>query len=73
MTTPATCQAKGVEIRTCACGESETREIAINPNAHTYNAENTCIRCSVPVSPALQFILQNGTTYKVADYTGTEA
>ena len=36
VTTPATCQAKGEETRTCACGESETRSIA--KNAHTYGS-----------------------------------
>ena len=34
VTTPATCTDKGVETRTCACGETETREIdALGHNA----------------------------------------
>lgn len=33
ITTPATCTEKGVETRTCACGESETRELGIS---HTW-------------------------------------
>ena len=35
VTTPATCRAKGVETRTCACGHSETREIEKNIDNHT--------------------------------------
>jgi len=40
VTTPATCQAKGVETRTCACGESETSDVAIDADAHTYDQKN---------------------------------
>jgi hypothetical protein len=42
VTTPATCTEKGVETRTCGCGETETREIA----ALGHEWEGTgCIRC----------------------------
>ena len=42
VTTPATCTEKGVETRTCGCGETETREIA----ALGHQWEGTgCIRC----------------------------
>ncbi len=32
-----TCQAKGEDTRTCTCGAKETREVAINSNAHIFN------------------------------------
>ena len=35
VTTPATCGTAGVETRTCACGEKETRPVAATGN-HTY-------------------------------------
>ena len=35
VTTAATCTEKGAETRTCACGESEARDVAINANNHT--------------------------------------
>ena len=34
VTTPATCVAKGEETRSCACGASEKRDVAIDPTAH---------------------------------------
>ena len=40
---PATCQAEGVETRTCACGVSETQEITKGP--HVYGIDNKCITC----------------------------
>ena len=48
VTTPATCSAKGAETRICeACGETETRETAIDENAHAWGewvtlVEPTC-------------------------------
>ena len=33
--TPATCMSKGSESRSCSCGNTETREIPIDPNAHS--------------------------------------
>ena len=37
VTTPATCSATGVETRVCEeCGETETRETAIDENAHAW-------------------------------------
>ena len=38
--TPATCMAKGLETRRCiriGCGETETREIPVNPAAHEFD------------------------------------
>ncbi|MBE6629307.1 MAG: leucine-rich repeat domain-containing protein [Ruminococcaceae bacterium] len=35
-TTAPTCTTKGVETRTCACGETKSRDVAIDPNAHTF-------------------------------------
>lgn len=40
--TPATCKTKGKEIATCkACGETITREIAIDEGAHNWGATKT--------------------------------
>ena len=44
VTTPATCTEKGVETRTCSCGESETREIAAL--GHDYAAVVTAPTCT---------------------------
>lgn len=41
VTTPATCVAKGEESRTCACGASEKRDMAVDANAHTPAATRT--------------------------------
>ena len=40
--TNATCIAKGIETRTCiVCPETQTEEIAVNPNAHNWSWEIT--------------------------------
>lgn len=49
VTTPATCTEKGVETRTCACGESETREIEMDPDAHVSTSTLRCALCDTRV------------------------
>ena len=46
VTTPSTCTTKGVMTYTCACGNSYTEDIAVDPNAHgTLNENGDCPRC----------------------------
>ncbi|MBQ2920304.1 MAG: S-layer homology domain-containing protein, partial [Oscillospiraceae bacterium] len=43
VTTEPTCTEKGVETRTCECGESETREVAAL--GHDWQEDGSCSRC----------------------------
>jgi hypothetical protein len=54
VTTPATCSAKGVETRVCALDptHTETREAAINPNAHVWGEWAETRTCTLnPLNP----------------------
>lgn len=59
VTTPATCEAEGVETRTCECGESETRPVAALGHEWstkwTADGENhwhVCVRCDAVADKA---------------------
>ena len=56
----ATCGAKGEEKRTCACGESETREI-VATGEHTYGTDNKCTGCQLQLvyTEGLEYILNS--------------
>ena len=72
VTTPATCQTKGVETRSCSCGESATMEIPAT-GIHSYNSEDICIVCeNTYMDLGIKFSLQ-GNAYTVTDYTGNAA
>lgn len=46
VTTPATCTEKGLMTYTCSCGNTYTKEIPIDPDAHAALDENgDCMRC----------------------------
>lgn len=72
VTTPATCEAEGVETRTCECGESETRAIAAL--GHEWSTEWTadgenhwhvCVRCGEVADKAAHEALEvDGDPYK---------
>lgn len=81
-TTPATCTAEGVETRTCACGETETR--AIPKTEHDFSAGGeTCANCDEPnpdyvpphehtynvfVENDVEWVYDNGTDKMAATY-----
>ncbi len=81
VTTPATCQAEGVETRTCVCGETETRAIAkvdhtwgdwTVTTAATCNAEGVETRtCSVCGESETKAIAK--TAHDWSDWTVTTA
>ena len=63
--TAPTCTTEGVKIRYCTaedCDESETGEIAIDPNAHRYSTD---WHIDVPTEDAA------GSAYKLCDYNST--
>ena len=50
MTTPATCTADGVETRSCACGESETRAIPATGHVDA-DHDGKCDVCQAVITP----------------------
>ena len=68
ITLPPTCGEKGVKIRICTCGASETQEIPAT-GAHIYDTENTCKYCLDYKDKGVKFTL-NGETYTVTAYNG---
>jgi hypothetical protein len=58
VTTAATCVATGVETRTCALDPShtETRAIAIDPNAHDWNTSHTTINAATETTDGIEAI-----------------
>lgn len=66
----ATCTEDGARLRVCrACRDSYT-ETYKDPDAHTWNAENTCEGCGIYADEGLKFTLSDG-AYTVTEYTGS--
>ena len=75
ITLEPTCKTTGSKYHACTVCEYQTNEevIPINPDAHTWNNENTCTGCQLYKDSGVIFWFDSYTSsYSVTDYKGNE-